>query len=99
MIFTAVMSISSLLIGYYHGLLLRDIDVDQLSDVMCSSGLLAADDKILIVVSHSSHQKKCMLLEIARHMNEENLPHFCQAVQEVCPQIGLQMNKGTRVMV
>ena len=99
MIFTAMVSTSSLLIGYYYGWLLRDIDVDQLTDAMCSSGLLTANDKLLIAVSHSSHQKKCMLLEIARHMNEESLPNFCQVVQEVCPQIGLQMNKGTEHLV
>jgi len=88
------MSTSLLLIGYYHGLLLRDIDVDQLSNVMCSTGLLTDVDKILLSTCCSIHHKKYLLIEIARHMDKGNLLQFCQAIQEVCPRIKCQMKKG-----
>ena len=90
----AMMSVSTLLLGYYHGLLLRDIDVDRLTDVMCSSGLLTTDDIVLLSANHSTHQKKCMLLAIARLTNDGSLLNFCQAVKEVCPRIGSQMKEG-----
>jgi len=88
------MSTSLLLIGYYHGLLLRYIDVDKLNYVMCSTGLLTANDEIYFSTSYSIHHKKYLLMEIARHMDQGNLLKFFQAVQEVCPQISCQMKKG-----
>jgi len=93
------MSTSLLLIGYYHGLLLRDIEVDQLSNVMCSSGLLTANDEILLSSSYSIHHKKYLLIEIARVMGKENLLKFCQAVQEVCPHISLKKGKGCYMLL
>jgi len=91
---TAMISISTLLIGYYHGLLMRDIGVDQLNTKMHTSGLLTANDQNSLLASHSSHHKKYLVLETIRHMDEENIFKFCHILKEVCPQICLQLNKG-----
>ena len=89
-----MMSTSTLLIAYYHGLLLRSIDADLLTDKMCSVGLLTAHEQIVISSGNSIYQKNWLLLEHVRHMDVQALRKFCEVVQEVWPQIGLQLITG-----
>ena len=93
--FVGMISTSSLLIGYYHGLLMRCIDVDLVRSKMWSSGLLSAHADDYISNCYSMHQKKCLLLEEVRHMNDNNVSAFCKLVEESCPYIGSQLTIGT----
>ena len=43
-----MMTTATLLIGYYHGLLLSSIDADLLTNTMCSTGLLTAHEQVII---------------------------------------------------
>ena len=88
---------STLLIGYYHGLLLRDTNADSLIGDLYSSGLLSAQEQSMILSSHSSHHRNCMLLEYVRHMDIQALLAFCALVKEVWPQIGMQLVTGIYV--
>ena len=88
------MTTSTLLIGYYHGLLLSIIDADILTDDMCSVGLLSSHEQIDISSGHSIYQKNCLLLENVRHMNIQDLMAFCELVQEIWPQTGSQLTTG-----
>ena len=88
------MSTSTLLIGYYHGLLLRSMDADLVTDKMCSVGLLTAHERLIISSGSSIYQKNWLLLEHVRHMDVQALRKFCEVVQEVWPQIGLQLITG-----
>ena len=92
------MSIATLLIGYYHGLLLRDIDADLLTDKMCSSGLLTADDQSLISSGHSVHHRNWLLIEYIRHMDLQFLLELFKLVEEEWPEISLQLNAGTCII-
>ena len=87
-------SIPTLLIGYYHGLLLRDIDADPLTDKMCSTGLLTDNEQAAISSGHSVHHRNWLLLEYIRHMDQEILLEFCYLLQEGWPEIGLQLITG-----
>ena len=87
-------SIATLLIGYYHGLLLRDIDADLLTDKMSSTGLLTADEKFVISSGHTVHHRNWLLLEHVRHMKLKPLLQFCKLVEEEWPEIGSQLIKG-----
>ena len=89
-----MMSTSTLLIGYYHDLLLRIIDADLLTDKMCSIGLLTAHEQIVISSGHSVHQRNRLFLEHVRHMNVQALRIFCEAVHDIWPQTGLQLITG-----
>ena len=82
------------MIGYYHGLLLRSIDADLLTDKMYYVGLLTAHEQIVISSGSSIYQKNWLLLEHVRHMDVQALRKFCELVQEVWPQIGLQLITG-----
>ena len=84
----------TLVIGYYHGLLLKSIDADDLMDKMCSAGLLTAHEQIVISSGHSVYQKNCLLLGHVRHMDVQAQVTFCELVQEIWPQIGLQLIAG-----
>ena len=88
------MSASTLLIGYYHGLLLRNIDADLLTDKMYSVGLLTSQDQIVISSGHSVYQKNWLLLGQVQHMDGQALLTFCELVEEVWPQIGSQLIAG-----
>ena len=90
-------SIGTLLIGYYHGLLLRDIDADLLTDKMCSSGLLTADDQSLISSACSVHHRNWLLMERVRHMDLQFLVEFFKLVEE-WPKIGSQLNAGIHII-
>ena len=87
-------SVPAILIGYYHGLLLRDIDVDLLIDKMCSTGLLTAHEQAVISSGQTVYYRNWLLLEYARLLDLESLLKFCKLLQEEWPEIGLQLNMG-----
>ena len=87
-------SIPTLLIGYYHGLLLRDINADLLTDKMCSIELLTDDKQALISSGHTIHHRNWMLLEHVRHMDPKVLLEFCRLALEEWPEIGSQLITG-----
>ena len=94
------MSISTLLIGYFHGLLLRDIDdPDLLTGKIYSSGLITAGEQSVISSGCSAHHRSWLLLEHVRHMDLEILLEFCKLVQEQWPEIGSQLIKGTYIIM
>jgi len=88
----------TLLIGYYHGLLIRDINLDQLMYKMYSSGLLTDQGQDFISTGYSVYQKKCHLLDYPRCMDIKQLLVFCNLVQELCPEIGSQLKIGMGVL-
>ena len=84
-------SIPTLLIGYYHGLLLRDIDADQLTDKMCSTGLLTDHQQTVISSGHTVHHRNWLLLEYVRHADQKIILEFCKLVLERWPEVGSQL--------
>ena len=74
---------------------MRDINADLLMDKMSSNGLLAPHDQELILTGHSMYQRNWLLLEHVRHMKMETLMKFCEFVQGISPQVGLQLIEGT----
>ena len=86
--------IPTLLIGYYHGLLLRDMNADQLTDKMCSTGLLTDYEQTVISSGHTVHQRNRLLLEYVRRMELKILFEFCKLTLEEWPEIGLQLITG-----
>lgn len=94
-----MMTTQSLLMSYYHDLLLRELsDADWLTDKMCSAGLITDHEQAMISSGHSTHQKNSMLLEYTRHMDVQALGSFCTLVQEMWPQIGSQLITSTYVV-
>ena len=91
------MTTATVLIGYYHGLLLRSIDADLLIDKMCSAGLLNIHEQKFISSGHSVHQKNQLLLSLIHHMEIQALLAFCDLVQETWPQIGSQLIAGKQL--
>ena len=85
------------MIGYYHGLLLRDTNADSLIGELYSIGLLSAQEQNMILFGHSSYHKNWLLLEYVRHMNSQALLAFSELVKDVWPQIGMQLVAGTYV--
>ena len=92
-------SLSTLLIGYYHSLLIRDINADLLMNKMSSNGLLAAHDQELILTGQAIHQRNWLLLEHVRHMEAQALMRFCELVQEISPQVGSQLVVGMQMPI
>ena len=88
-------STSVILIGYYHGLLLRDIDADFLVEEMLSVNLVNSHDRSLILSGHSLHQRNWLLLEHVRHLDSQSLQVFSILVCESWPEIGLQLTTGS----
>ena len=84
-------SFSTLLTGYYHGLLLRDIDADLLIDKMCSTELLSAKEHTVISSGHTVHQRNLLLLEYVRLMDLKLLLEFCKLLEQEWPEIGSQL--------
>ena len=77
---------------------MRDINADSLMDKMCSNGLLADQDQQLILAAgHSIHQRSWLLLEHVRHMDTQAMVKFCEFVQEIFPQVGLQLVAGMQI--
>ena len=90
------MPISTLLIGYYHGLLLRDLDSDMLTDDMHSTHLLSTDEQTVIDSGYSVHQRNWLLLERVRQMDTPTVSTFCELLQNKWPQISAQLLTGTQ---
>lgn len=95
MCYIATVLPSTLLIGYYHGLLLKYIDSNLLINKLCSNGLLTDSEKELISTGHSVHQRNHQLLEYVQHMQAKTLMIFCKYVQEIVPKVGLQLVTGS----
>ena len=93
------MTTPTLLIGYYHGLLLRSIDADLLIDKMCKVGLLTSQDQTAVASGHSIYHKNQLLLGYVRHMDVQAFLTFCELVQEIWPQIGSQLIAGVSTSV
>ena len=89
--------VSTLLIGYYHGLLLRDISADLLTDKMSSTELLSLHEETIISSGHSVCHRNWLLLEHVRHKNLRQLLVFFKLVKDKWPDIGSQLNTGTYV--
>ena len=85
---------STLLIGYYHGLLLRDTSADSLISDLYSNGLVTAQELSVILFGHSFHHRNWLLLEYVRHMNSNALLVFSELVKDLWPQIGTQLTTG-----
>ena len=95
----AVMTTATLLIGYYHDILLRNIDADLLIDKMCSIGLLTACECNIISSRYCNYQRNWVLLECVRNMDVHALTAFCAFVQEIWPQVGSQLITGVYTYV
>ena len=95
--FIGAVSVATLLIGYYHGLLLRDIDADHLTNKMCSTGLLTHDEISLISSGHTVHHRNWLLLEHVRKFELKCLLQFCKLIKEEWVEIGSQLIAGTYV--
>ena len=87
----------TLLIGYYHGVLLRNTNADLLSLDMCTKHLLNANNQSLISTGYSVHHRNWLLLEHVRHLDKEAFSTFCELVQNLWPEVGLQLNTGMYV--
>ena len=95
----AMITTATLLVGYYHGLLLKSINADMLTDAMCSAELLTAHEQIVVSSGHSGHHRNLLLLEYVRHMDIQALETFCELVQEMWPQIGSQFVTGVCILL
>ena len=91
----ATISTSTLLIGYYHGVLTKEINADALVERMATNEMLSTSDQELISIGHSLHQRNLLLLGCVQHMSTQTLLTFCELVQELYPNIGLQLVTGT----
>lgn len=85
---------STLVISYYHGLLMRKIDADLLIDRMCAVELLTTHEQMVISSGHSVHHKNWLLLEYVRYMDPKAVMTFFELVKEIWPQVGLQLITG-----
>ena len=88
-------SISTLLIGYYYGLLLRDLDVEETVEIMRSNDSLALQDQALVFSGYSGHQRKIILLEIIRQKDLKYVSAFCELLIDFDLEIGSVLLKGT----
>ena len=96
-LFIGAVPTATLLIGYYHGLLLRDIDADLLTDKMCSAALLTGDEKSVISFGHTVHHRNWLLLEHVRHYKPHLLLQFCKLLKEKWVETGSQLTTGMYV--
>ena len=88
------LSASILLIGYYYGLLLRDINTDSLIGDLYSSGLISPHELNVILSGHSLHHRNWLLLDHFQHVDSQALLAFSQLVMEVWPHIGVKLVTG-----
>ena len=86
-----------MLIGYYHGLLLRDTNADLLIGHLYYNGLLSTHEQDVILSGHSLHCRNWLLLEHVRHMDSSPLMIFSKLVKDLWPQIGIQLVAGMYV--
>ena len=94
-----MLSTSTLLIGYYHDLLLRDTTAESLVGDLFSNGLLTVQELNVILSGHSSHHRNWLLLEQVRHMDSQALLAFSELVKDVWPQIGMQLVTGIAMSI
>ena len=87
---------STLLVGYYHGLLMKINDVSLVIDRMSSNNLLTPNDQEMILAGHSIHQRTWILLECVRCMGMQAMVKFCEIVQEILAKVGSQLLTGMR---
>ena len=92
--YTGAVSRSTLVIGYYHGLLLRDIDADLVTDKMRFAELLTIDEQSIISSGHSVHHRNWLLLEHVQCMSPEFVLQFSDIIQEEWSKIGSQLKTG-----
>ena len=97
--FIGILPTSMLLIAYYHGLLLRDANVDLLMGDLCCNELLTAHQQVVIFSGHSLHHRNWLLLEHACHMDTQSLLVFSELVKKVWPHIGIQLLAGMHATV
>ena len=90
----AAISSSTLLIGYYHGLLLKYMDANFLIEKMRSTNLLTTSKEEMILTGHSAHQRSRLLLEHVQQMGTKDLLVFCDFVEQNIPEVGSQLIKG-----
>ena len=90
---------STLVISYYHGLLLRDTNADSLIVTLYSTGLLTTQELNVILFGQSFHHRNLLLLECVRHMDSKALLAFSELVKDVWPQIGMQLVTGINYCV
>ena len=95
----AMASPLTLLIGYYHGLLLRNIKTSLLSKYMLSKGLISIDDQSLISTGCSVYQQNWLLLERVRHMDTKMFLEFCKLILNLWPEIGSQLIIGMFIFI
>ena len=76
---------------------MRDIDADQLTDKMCSTGLLTDHKQTVISSGCTVHHRNWLLLEYVRQLDLESLLKFCKLLQEEWPEIGTQLIMSTYV--
>ena len=93
------LSTSTVLIGYYHGLLLRDTNADLLISHLYHNELLLTHEQEMISSGHSLHHKNWLLLEHVRHMNPSSLMIFSKLVNDLWPQIGIQLITGIAIAI
>lgn len=87
----------TLLIGYYYGLLLRDITSDALIDDLYYNELLTAQEQAVVLSGHSLHHRNHLLLECIRHVDSQAILVFSELVKNGWPQIGTQLVTGRYV--
>ena len=88
-----------MLIGYYHGLLLRDTNADLLISHLYHNELLLTHEQEMISSGHSLHCRNWLLLEHVRHMNPSSLMIFSKLVNDLWPQIGIQLVTGIAMVL
>jgi len=94
----AIASNLTLLIGYYHGVLLKDVNADLLFEDMCLKGLLNADQQSLVSSGHSVHYRNWLLLEYIRCMEADCFLMFCELVHNLWPEVGSQLIYGMYIL-
>ena len=92
-----ISSTSTLLISYYHGLLLRDTNSDSLIGDLYSTRQLSSQEQNIVLSGHSSYHRNWLLLEYVRHMDSQALLTFSKLIKDVWPQIGLQLVTGNTI--
>ena len=94
-----MLSASTLLIDYYHDLLLRDINADALIVDLYSFGLLSVQELNTVLSGCSTHHRTWLLLKHVWHFDSQNLLVFSELVRDRWPQIGMQLVTGMQCFI
>ena len=73
---------------------MRDLDADLLVEDMYLADLLNVQEQNLILSGYSLHLRNWLLLEHVRHLDSQYLLAFSKLVEDIWPQIGLQLVTG-----